>query len=159
MKYKIRYRIGILTVIFILVTVSSWAFSASSPDTKGINWLTYETGMELAQKTEKKVFLHFFADWCHYCKVMNKETLKKDDVTQFLNENFISIRVDYDREKETVKKYKFRGLPTSWLIAENGETIVQIPGNVNKKMFMLFLEFAQTNAYNDMKIMAFMKKR
>jgi len=145
-------------IIFVLAGSTSWSFASGTPDNKEINWLPYETGMELAKKTDKKVFLHFFADWCHYCKVMNKETLKKDEVTLFLNENFISIRVDYDREKETVKKYKFRGLPTSWLIAENGETIVEIPGNVNKKMFMLFLEFAQTNAYNDMNIMEFMKK-
>ena len=51
-----------------LSLILGFAAVASAADT--INWHSYEEGMVLSKIEKKKVFLHFYADWCGFCRKM-----------------------------------------------------------------------------------------
>jgi len=76
------------------------------------------------------VFLHFYADWCGFCLKMAKETFRDSAVVSYLNENFIAIRVDFDKETATAEKYGVTGLPSNWFLTEMGQPIGSIPGYI-----------------------------
>lgn len=129
----------------------------SFASSKNIKWYAYDEGMALGKKEGKKVFLHFYADWCFYCKKMAKETFKDHLVVNYLNENFISIRVNTDMERKLASAYSVRGLPATWFIAENGEKISNRPGYIPPEMFVKMLKYIQTDSYKKMALKKFLQ--
>jgi len=114
--------------------------SASSTQTTEIEWHSYDDGMARGKFEKKKVFLHFTAEWCYYCGVMEKETFKDPAIISSLNKNFISIKIDYDRETQTSDFYRVRGLPDTIFIAEDGQLIGRRPGYIAPELLKRILK-------------------
>ncbi len=137
---KIR---NIVLISLILAALSLGLFHTAA-FSKGIEWQSYPDGMARGKFEKKKVFLHFYAEWCSACKTMAGTTFKDPAVIASLNKNFISIRVDVDLNKQTSALYRVKALPDTWLIAENTDIIGHQPGYISpenlKKIFNLLLD-------------------
>lgn len=60
-----------------------------------IHWWSYgPEALEYAQKNNRPIFLSIGYSSCHWCHVMAHESFTNDEVAQFLNENFVAIKVD-----------------------------------------------------------------
>ncbi len=118
-----------LTLVFPIGTMAS----------DSIQWHNYDEGMAMRKIENKKVFLHFNADWCPYCKKMAKETFQEPSVVSYLNENFIAILVDFDKEREIASQFGIRGLPSTWFLTETGKKIGSVPGYIPPKTLLLML--------------------
>ncbi|UCF92343.1 MAG: thioredoxin fold domain-containing protein [Desulfobacterales bacterium] len=105
-----------------------------------IEWHSYDSGLARGKFEKKNVFLNFYADWCAYCIEMDKKTFKDSSVVAYLNEHFISIKVDVDRETETANIFRVRGLPDSWFISKTGEIIGHRPGYLTPEMLLNILK-------------------
>ena len=116
---------GLLITLFLTICYFSIVYASDS-----IKWHSYEEGKVLARVEKKKVFLHFYADWCAFCAKMNKETFPDATVVSYLKNNFISIRVDIDKERPTTEKYGVRGVPANWFLTDTGQPIINIPGYI-----------------------------
>ncbi len=123
-----------------------------------IKWYTYEEGMALGKDENKKVFLYFWTEWCPNCKKMEKKTFQDASVIAYLNKNFISIRVNSDKQRDIAAIYGVRGVPDNWFIAENSEAISNQPGSIPAKMFLPLLKFIRTDNYKEMTFSQFLKK-
>ena len=108
----------------------SMGLSSDTAAVESINWRSYEEGMRVSKIEKKKIFLHFYADWCVFCGKMAKETFQDPTVISYLNNNFIPVRVDTDREPGTAMQYGVTGLPSSWFLTKMGEAIGSVPGFV-----------------------------
>ena len=115
--------------LLILFCLSTW-LPNSTVAAEGIKWYAYNEGMALGKNERKRVFLHFYADWCYYCKKMAKETFHDPSVVSFLNENLIAIKVDVDKEKKIASNYGVIGLPTTWFLEEKGDKIGPMLGYI-----------------------------
>lgn len=134
MKYKTVIIIGLALIMTALMVPSG---SSESPPLK---WYSFKEGVVLGKSQGKKVFVHFWADWCTYCHTMEKETFQNPAVMKMLAKDFISIKVDTDREKALSDMFKVRGLPDNWFLAENGDIVGHRPGYIPTDMFMKILE-------------------
>ena len=54
---------------------------------------------------------------------MENKTFTDPTVIAYINENFIPIKVDADRELKTSQMFRVRALPDNWFIAEDGKPI------------------------------------
>ncbi len=115
-------------------------FYGSTSAVEGINWHSYEEGLVLSKVGKKKVFLHFYADWCVFCKKMAKETFQNPAVVSYLNNHFIPVRVDTDRNPATAMKYGVTGLPSTWFLTEMGEAIGPVPGFIPPDTLLAMLK-------------------
>ena len=113
-----------MLIIIIIVVSAGIALSQE------IQWHTYNDGLARGKFENKKVFVHFFAEWCAACKTMEKNTFSDPAIIAALNENFIAVRVDIDREVGTASMYNVRAVPDNWFIAANGEIIGNRPGYI-----------------------------
>ena len=134
MKSKYMCCIRLLALCLIL----SMAGVASASDT--INWRSYEEGMVLSKIEKKKVFLHFYADWCGFCRKMANTTFKDLTLITYLNENYMPIMVNTDREPQTAGSYGVAGLPTTVFLTEMGEPIFSVPGYIATDPLMSMLK-------------------
>ena len=132
-------------LVLLMVLLAGAAASAQAAADK-IEWHTYESGMARSRFEKKKVFLHFYADWCTYCAEMERKAFKDPAVIAALNRNFIPIRVDTERDQQTSSLYRVKGLPDTWFISESGEIIGHRPGYISTDQLMGILNVVMTGA-------------
>lgn len=84
------------SILFFLLMILSSKINAQS---KTINWITFEQLEDSLKVKPKKVFISFYADWCSYCKKMDKVAFKNSEVIQILNQNYYAIKMDAESTK------------------------------------------------------------
>ena len=134
MRFKYLCRVLLITLY-----LTAWLLNAAYAS-DSINWYPYEEGKVLAKIEKKKVFLHFYADWCVFCMKMAKEAFRDTTVISNLNKNFIAIRVDFDKELATAEKYGVNGLPANWFLTKMGQPILSVPGYLSTERLLSLLE-------------------
>ena len=134
MDRKLCRVVSVIVSFFILTSALALATG------KTIEWHNYQNGMERGKFEKKKVFLHFYADWCMYCKKMDQSTFKDPDVIDALNQDFIPIRVNTDLDPETASLYGVKPIPDTWFIYENGQPIGNRPGFISVDQMKVLLK-------------------
>lgn len=124
MNFSKLRRIWFLLLILVIF------FGGTAPASEVVNWRTYEEGMAVSKAEQKKVFLHFYADWCGFCRKMALETFQDSSVVSFLNSNFIPVRVNTDKEQQTAANYGVAALPFTIFLTDRGEPIIGLPGYI-----------------------------
>lgn len=123
-----------------------------------IQWYTFEEGETTGKQAGKKVFLYVYSNNCPYCDLMAQNTFSNSAVIQYLNQHFISIKVNSDEEKGLSRRYKIRGNPTNIFIAEDFETIGSLPGYIPPADLLNIMKYIHTDSYKNMTLKAFLKQ-
>ncbi len=125
--------------------------------TSSIDWQFYAKGLDIAKTQDKPVFLYFHADWCTYCTKLKKTTFVDKDVLNYLNDNFISITIDTEKEKAFARQWEIKGLPSIWFLKSNSSKISNLPGYVGPDQFLAILKYIRTQSYEKMSFPEFVK--
>ena len=136
-----------------------------------ITWQTFEKGVELANKEKKMLVLDIYTDWCHWCKVMDKDTYGHPEVVKYAQENLIVAKLD----AETDEKFKFKegnysgrqlsamfgvqGFPSTIFMNSDGELITTVSGFIPAERFILILKYLDGDWYEKMKFDEFEKSQ
>ena len=127
-------------------------------ETDAIGWQGYTPGLAMAGNQSKPVFLYFHADWCTYCTKLKQTTFKDKKVRAYLEENFISIQVDTDKNKALAEEWRVKGLPTLWFLEPDGTRISSLPGYIDATQLLQILKFIHTRSYETMDFQEFIKQ-
>ncbi|QLH03238.1 thioredoxin [Nitrosopumilus cobalaminigenes] len=66
-----------------------------------VNWYGWnDESLKKARDENKPIFLSIGYSSCHWCHVMAHESFENDDVAEFMNENFINIKVDREERPD-----------------------------------------------------------
>jgi len=149
----------LLAVVIILLN----GCGKESPQRKSVEenqWLSFDEGITLAEKEEKPVVIDFYTSWCRWCKVMDEKTFSDPEVSSYLSEHFVTIRINAESrsEKFTFKGTEYtpvqltrafgvRGFPSLAYLDGEGELITIVPGFVPKETFLPFLHYIQRECY------------
>jgi thioredoxin-related protein len=147
----------LLAVAMLLLLVAGSA-GAAGKDSK-INWYAYADGMAKAKETGRIIIIDFHADWCKYCVKMEKETFTDPRVYKLMNESFIPISVDTEKEKQTAAQYAVRSLPTMMFLESSGEVINLLPGFVDADMFTTILEYVSTRSFETIEFPVYLETK
>jgi len=116
--------IRIMLVAFALLASSTQHVAANE-----IPWSTdIEGSLQQAASTGQPVLLEFTADWCMYCKRMEKTTFVDPRVVNFVNQNYVAVRIDADEHKQLVADLDIKGLPAILVVSPTLQIIERIPG-------------------------------
>jgi len=98
---------------------------------------TYQSVLKQAQTVNKPVFIDFYTDWCGPCKYMEKEVFVDPEVGAFMNEHFISLRVDAEKEElDLVSKHQIQAYPTLTFLTKTGQLVFKQEGAVDGEKFL-----------------------
>lgn len=71
-----------------------------------VDWFPWgEEAFEKARAEGKPIFLSIGYSTCHWCHVMERESFENADVAAFLNEHFVSVKVDREERPDVDKIY------------------------------------------------------
>lgn len=122
--------------------------STANPASKtGISWIKADNlaaVLETAQKQGKPVFVDFFATWCGPCKTMEREVFSRPEIAEYLNNNFLSYRLDVDKpnSRDLLDSYDVEGMPTVLFIDAQGAVLERELGLIPAKQFRKTAESA-----------------
>jgi thiol:disulfide interchange protein len=130
-------KLGLAAAVSAGLMLALWHTAAFS---KEIQWQSFAQGMARGKKENKKIFVHFYADWCGACRIMEKKTFTDPGVIAYLNEHFISIKVNANQEQKISSIFRIRVLPDNWFVAEGGEPIGHQPGYLAPQQMKIILK-------------------
>ncbi len=71
-----------------------------------VDWMAWgEEAFEKARRENKPIFLSIGYSTCHWCHVMERESFESEELAKFLNEHFVSIKVDREERPDVDKIY------------------------------------------------------
>jgi thiol:disulfide interchange protein len=88
-----------------------------------------DEALSAAETQSKSVMVKFHADWCHFCKKMDRVTFTDKNVQKALND-YIPVKVDVDTKEglNFAKQYGITELPTIIMFDKNGKKRYHQPG-------------------------------
>lgn len=82
-----------------------------------------ETVFKKALAFEKPILLSISASWCHYCHEMDNQTYSHPEVSSFIKENFVAVRVDTDQRPDINVRYNQGGWPSTVFLDPSGQIL------------------------------------
>ncbi len=71
-----------------------------------VDWFAWnDEAFDTARRQNKPIFLSVGYSTCHWCHVMERESFEDEKIGKFLNEHFISIKVDREERPDVDKIY------------------------------------------------------
>jgi len=140
--------IRILTVICMIPIILGSSFKEVSP--QKINWVDFNTGLAMAQKSGKIAVIDCYTEWCGWCKVMDKKTFTDPKIIERINEKYIAIKFNPEKPGKyfagtkdslsgrqllmALSNNKPSGYPTFFFFVPQDAKLFQMPGyqDVNK---------------------------
>jgi len=116
------------TSLFLLVLFISDLTLSQGIEFKTMN---YQEAKELAIKSKKNLFVDVYIDNCAPCKYLNDKVFVNPELGTFMNEHFISIRMNADAPENTefAAHNKLNSFPTLMYFDPSGELIRVVKGS------------------------------
>lgn len=98
--------------------------------------ISFNEAGTLAQKEHKVIIIDFYTTWCGPCKLLDKTTWQDKDVTKFLNDNSISLKIDAEAQADLAHQFHIHGYPTILFIKPDGSELDRFVGYLNPERFL-----------------------
>lgn len=116
-------------LIFVFLVLAVLAFTVSSVFAVD-NTTDLEKAIDDAQAQNKSVFIIFDQKSCVYCDMLKENTLTNGDVEKQLDENYIVVIVDINRQPQIAGDYEVFGTPTIVILDSSANETARIEGYV-----------------------------
>src|SRR5512139_887628 len=124
LKKILTYSICLILLLESLAFAEEFRFSPRTNKAHLIRWRSWSLEMfDEAQKKHKLILLSISAVWCHWCHIMDETTYSNLELIDFINDNFIPVRVDADMRPDIDSLYNQGGWPSTTILTPQGEVI------------------------------------
>jgi uncharacterized protein YyaL (SSP411 family) len=122
-----KLAISVVLVIFFLNQVAlsaEFRFSPWPNKAHLIKWRQWgNESFDEAKRDDKLILLSLSAVWCHWCHVMDETTYSDIDIIDYINKNFVPVRVDANMRPDVDSLYNQGGWPSTIILTPEGEIV------------------------------------
>ena len=163
-----KTKLPIAAILISLFVLSAHALTAG--DKQELKWKTFDAGFAEAKKSNKKIMVDIYTDWCGWCKRLDKDTYSNGKVMDYLSSQYVVIKLNAEsKNKVTFKDKEYSeagiaqalgatGYPTIVFFESSGEPITSIPGYVDAERFLPVITFIGDGLYKSMTWEEYQKK-
>lgn len=123
-----------------------------------INWLSY-TDATAQSAGDRKYFILFYSDHCPTCVRLGKTTLTDKAVIDYINANYTPIKANADKDQKLAALFHIEGVPDLIFLNPKGEEISRWPGYIEGKRLLILLQYIETDSYQKISYMEFVKRQ
>jgi len=140
------HQFRLILLISAVCTLHTIVFSQdreSLQDAQPIRWAANpQAAIQLRQATGRPLLIYVTADYCGYCRKMERDTWSNQGVSQKIRDRFISLKLDAEKHADLVSRLGIKGLPTTIVFNDSGEQIQTISGYSRPEALLTVLETA-----------------
>ncbi|MDH5572168.1 MAG: DUF255 domain-containing protein [Gammaproteobacteria bacterium] len=138
MFYRIAAAIILITVS---VTGMHLAFAKENPEQTEIQWQEWSNEIFARAKTENKlILLDLMTESCQFCKKMDATTYQDKQVITNIQQHYIPVRVDRDRNHALARQYARYSTPATIIYNDKGEEVIKRIGYIQPRFMYWMLE-------------------
>jgi len=94
-----------------------------------IRWRDYNpAAFAEARAKNKPVYVLIYANWCHWCRKFETETLETKSIRQILQTQFIPVAIDQAAQPELAKRLGARLVPMNFVLTEDNKRLLRFHG-------------------------------
>lgn len=102
---------------------------AGGPENKSITWQpNLKQAHKVAREQNKPMLLVFGAEWCGYCKKLEKTTLENPQLAKYINTTFVSVHIDVDDEEKVAQILEVKSLPCTIILSPGADLLGRFEG-------------------------------
>lgn len=126
------------TIALIFWTVSIAAIQKVHSQPLFDSTLTWQAVKAKARKTNKKIFVDCYTDWCLPCKQMDKEVFSRSGVAETLNKGFVSVKANMEKGwgVNLALRFGIRSYPTYLVLDPSGKLLFKLIGRMDSTTFL-----------------------
>jgi thioredoxin-related protein len=136
-----------LFVVLLLLWTATAALAAD------VHWQGWDAGLAAAKGGKRYILVDVYTDWCGWCKRMDREVYARDDIRDYLERHFVTVRLNaesnesmtFQGEARTARGiasgYRVTGYPTTIFLSPEGEHLANVPNYVPADRFLLLLRY------------------
>ena len=118
-----------------------------------VAWRGWNEGLAAAAGGSKPVIVDVYTDWCGWCKRMDKDVYSRPEVSDYLNQHFVMVRlnaegadrVTYAGHTMTARAlaggFEVTGYPTMIFLKADGTHMVNVPGYIPADRFLKLVRY------------------
>lgn len=128
---------------FVLVVITPLLFiSASGPNAVKFHKGSLSSAKDLAAREGKLYMVDFVARWCMPCRWMEETTFSDPQVSKYLGENYVSVKIDIDDFDGFAYKqlYGIKILPSILIFNSKGELLSQYQESLSPSRMLKILQ-------------------
>jgi len=123
-------------------------------------WHEFDNGLSISAEETKPVFIDFYTDWCHWCKVLDEKTFSDTEVKNYMDEHFVKIKVNAEDQTDEqtfnghtmnsaqlARAFGVTGYPALAFLDKNQNLITLVPGFLPPEKFIHVLKYMKEECY------------
>jgi thioredoxin-related protein len=164
-----------MSVFFVVAVIFRVAVTkdkgAGNGKQASVEWLKFEEGLEKSKAQKQLLVVDFYTNWCHWCKVMDKETYGNPDVIEFSKDKIAYAKINAESSdkvkfqnatysgREMAMMFGVQGYPSTSFMNEKGELITTVSGYIKPDQFINILKFISGKHYETLSFEDFLKQQ
>jgi thioredoxin-related protein len=126
-----QHQIKILLTLALIIALSATKGQTNFRET------SFQEGVSEANSEGKLLFVDAYTDWCGWCKVMDRETFSTEEIGKFMNEKFVSIKVNMEEGFgiDLAMKYRVSSYPHYLIFDQSGQLLAKFGGYLEPEPF------------------------
>ncbi len=125
---QLSRRSALLGTLGICVGTGALAW-AGGPENVAITWQkSLKDAHKLAVQQNKPIMVVFGAEWCGFCKKLEKTTLTNPQLAKYINSTFVSVHIDVDDEKKIAEILDVKSLPCTIILSPEADLLGRFEG-------------------------------
>jgi len=129
--------LALIVLLSVVLVIRSDTGDAGSITLKGLKFQTnIVPALEVAKAQNKPIFVYARSETCGWCKKFEAETFTNQSVARILDEKFILVSIDVNKQKNETRNFRVQGTPTEIFLDSNGTEIKRIPGYTDTETFL-----------------------
>jgi thioredoxin-related protein len=122
---------------FVLAAAFAFALTRAA-SAAGPEWIenNFDQAVAKAKEAGKLVHVHWRREGCHWCADLADKTLAAEEVSKFLTENCINVRMDRTKYAQLAEKFHVDATPDTQFVSSDGRVVKRIIGFVPADQFL-----------------------
>lgn len=95
-----------------------------------------QAAVDSAQQSGKMILVSVGAEWCHYCKKMDKEVWTNHSLVRVIQDNYVPLKLSEKQHKELVQALQIQAYPTTLVFTSDRRLVARLEGFVGAKKML-----------------------
>lgn len=106
------------------------------PKKREIRWQSdLKIAHELALELNRPMLIVFDADWCSYCRKMERTTLAEPELITQINREFVPVHLNLDEHTRIAEILEVKRIPCTVALSPRADLLGRLTGYVNRQQY------------------------